>query len=138
MITPVTRACAGQATCVGQKLLAAVEGHRGRRALPYFGPVRQRGATVVAVAVWQYAQLPIAADSGSQDSKSDAGYGLGWSVVCRLPEPACGVRRRAQRRAGASLAPLALMTRGASCQLPAAGGKLGSLSECWSKNVHRG
>jgi hypothetical protein len=86
MITPVTRACAGQATCVGQKLLAAVEGHRGRRALPYFGPMRQRGATVVAVAVWQYAQLPIAADSGSQDSKSDAGYGLGWSVVCRLPE----------------------------------------------------
>jgi hypothetical protein len=78
MVTRVTRACAGQAICASQKLLAAVEAHRGWRALLYFGCCAASGATVVAVAVWQYAQLTVAAGSGSQDSKCSRAP---WEVV---------------------------------------------------------
>jgi hypothetical protein len=46
--------------CAGQKLRAGVKGHCGRRALLYFGCCPARGATVVAVPVWQYPQLAIA------------------------------------------------------------------------------
>jgi hypothetical protein len=67
MVARVTRGCAGQVICAGQKLLAAVEGHSGRRALLYFGAAR--GATVAAMPVWRYVQLTVAAGSGSQDNK---------------------------------------------------------------------
>jgi hypothetical protein len=57
-----------------------LEGHCGRRALLYFGDVRQGVRQWVAMPVWQYAQLTIAAcsRSRSQDNKCSRAP---WEVV---------------------------------------------------------
>ena len=62
---------------------------------------------------------------GLRDRLTDAGYGLGWSVVCRLPEPWAAVRREGSNyrtRAMPRLSPIdpALLNRSSRRRLKAA------------------